>query len=60
MKSFPIGNPAKRPGRKLHLNRETVRMLTEQELDGVAAAAPTYNPRCTFSDPSLCPTCLCT
>ncbi|HEX6902492.1 MAG TPA: hypothetical protein VF789_22420 [Thermoanaerobaculia bacterium] len=61
MKSAPLENPAKCPGRKLHLNRETLRMLTDQELEGVAAGAPTHSPRCTtFSEPSLCVTCLCT
>lgn len=60
MKNAPIENPAKRPGRKLHLNRETLRMLTDQELAEAAAGAATHNPRCTFTDPSLCITCLCT
>lgn len=50
----------KRFCKRLHLNRETLRMLSELELQGVAAGAPTQSPRCGFSEPSLCATCLCT
>jgi len=52
----------KTPLRKLSLHRETLRRVTNTELDGVAGGAPTKNgPACnTFSEPSLCPTCLCT
>ena len=60
MKSTPIPSTPKRPLKKLQLNRETLWRLTERELQGVVAGAPTYSPRCTFSEPSLCPTCLCT
>lgn len=46
--------------KKLQLSRETLRILTERELQEVAAGAPTRGQNCTFSEPSLCPTCLCT
>jgi hypothetical protein len=55
MKSTP-----KHPRKKLHVNRETLRLLSEQDLQAVAAGAPTKGVACTFSEPSLCPTCLCT
>lgn len=48
-----------RPRKKLHLNRETLRLLSDQELQQVAAGDHTKGGHC-FSDPSLCPTCLCT
>lgn len=57
MKSNP-GTPL-RPLKKLHLNRETLRRLDERELHRVVAANHTRGAHC-FSDPSLCPTCLCT
>lgn len=60
MKSTPTHSTPKRLLKKLQMNRETLRMLTERDLQGVAAGAPTHSPRCTFSEPSLCPTCLCT
>jgi hypothetical protein len=53
-----------RPGKraKLDLHRETLQVLTEPRLKEVEGAAPTKGgPACnTFSDPSLCATCLCT
>jgi hypothetical protein len=47
---------------KLHLHRETLQILTEPRLTEVEGAAPTKaGLMCnTFSDPSLCATCLCT
>jgi hypothetical protein len=60
MKNTPMKSTAKLPCKKLHVNRETLRMLGEQELQGVAAGAPTRGVACTFSEPSQCPTCLCT
>jgi len=52
----------KEPRRKLQLHRETLQRMNEPRLTEVAGAAPTENgPLCnTFSEPSLCPTCLCT
>lgn len=52
----------KEPRRKLHLHRETLQHLNEPWLEEVEGAAPTNGgPVCnTFSEPSLCATCLCT
>lgn len=52
----------KAPPKKLSLHRETLQTLPSAELDGIAGAAPTNKgPHCnTFSEPSVCPTCLCT
>lgn len=55
MKSTP-----KHLRKKLHVSRETLWRLSEQDLRGVAAGAPTRGVACTFSEPSQCPTCLCT
>lgn len=48
--------------KKLRLSRETLAALGRQDLGRVAGGAPTENsPACQgFSEPSLCPTCLCT
>lgn len=48
--------------RKLHLHRETLQDLSEPRLTEAAGGAPTNGgPVCnTFSEPSLCATCLCT
>jgi len=48
--------------RKLRLHRETLQRLTTSQLAKAAGAGPTNGgPACnTFSEPSLCPTCLCT
>ena len=48
--------------RKLQLHRETLQRMNEPRLAEVAGAAQTDNgPACdTFSEPSACPTCLCT
>lgn len=50
------------PSRKLQLHRETLQRMNEPRLAEVAGAAPTNKgPACnTFSEPSLCATCLCT
>lgn len=59
MKNIRIQTTPARLRNKLHLNRETLRLLNDQELQKVAAGNHTRGAHC-FSDPSLCATCLCT
>jgi|GEM_PF-3044201 len=48
--------------KKLRLSRETLQALDRNDLIQVAGGAPTeHGLMCnTFSDPSVCATCLCT
>ena len=52
----------KAPRKKLSLHRETLQILPIADLDGITGAAPTKaGLQCnTFSEPSVCATCLCT
>jgi hypothetical protein len=45
--------PAKKPGKRLGLNKETIRELTDQELDDVAGAG---TEKCPKTSPKTCGT----
>jgi hypothetical protein len=45
--------PPKKPGKRLELNKETVRELTDQELDDVAGAG---TEKCAKTTPKTCGT----
>lgn len=46
--------------KRLNLSTETLHRLTDETLARVDGGAPSKGPNCDFSEPSLCPTCLCT
>ena len=49
--------PTKKPGKRLELNKETVRELTDQELDDVAGAG---TEKCQKTEPKTCGGTECT
>jgi hypothetical protein len=59
MKSTPPNDTPQRSARKLRLHRETLLTLHERDLRKAAGGDHTKGGHC-FSEPSLCPTCLCT
>ena len=50
----------KKLGKKLSLNKETIRELTDSELGQVAGADPTQGQGCTNTNHQACPTAYCT